>query len=234
MVVSMTASIRDSVTMVIYLPHYGVNARKGEGSFLSNITEDFELNILQSLTDIHQAGLVLKASKLAKAGRLQLMGISLGGVLTLMSAGIDQLFDRYLTFVGGGDIARVLSYPTESDPGSEISIALKGIHIPQERGREFMSRFDPITWAYMVHGKKIVMLNAEKDELLDREMSVNKLVNAYKESGNEVESVFFKGSHRPTFNIPQIWEMASKLILPIRRFLVDPNTIEELKNLEQH
>ncbi len=230
-VASMTAATRDSVTMVIYLPHFGV--RKGAEQYLTDVPQDFELNILQSLTDIHQAGQILKASPLSDPHRIQLLGFSLGGVLTLMSAGLDHFFDRYLTIVGGGDMAHLLAYPKEKDPQSEISMALKNINADESQGREYMSRFDAISWAYAVHGKSIVMLNAESDELIDRKLSVDKLLMAYRENGNDVDSIIYKGTHRPQFNMMTIWELTRKLLPSLRKFMTDPISAEKLKTLDE-
>ncbi len=231
MIASMVANVRDSVTMVIYLPHYG--ARKDVGTFLTDDPVAFDSTIMQSLADIHQAGLILKSSKMAKPGRLQLMGISLGGIMTLMSAGVDGLFDSYLTFLGGGDLAHALSYPKEQHPDGEISKALKDVHANEEEGREMMSRFDPITWSYLVKGKTIVMLNAEHDELLPHALCVDKLEKAYRASGNKVESIFFKGAHGTPTEMNVIWDLAKKSFLPFRKFMTDAESGRKLQELKE-
>lgn len=214
---SMIARFRDGVTMVIFLPHYG--PRRGEGQLITDNTAELEVNMLQSLADIHQAGLLLKSLKSVEARRLQLMGISLGGVLTLMSAGLDPLFDRYLSLVGGGDLAHILAKDFSSEPDSEIAQALKHLDWQQEEAREFISRFDPITWSYNVRNKSIVLLTAEKDEVIDREKSLDKLAKAYRDSGNKVETYFHPGGHRPKVSDLLKWKGLKNVVGPIARFI---------------
>ncbi|MDE2141776.1 MAG: hypothetical protein KGJ84_05130 [Elusimicrobia bacterium] len=78
------------------------------------------------------------------------MGLSLGGMIALISAGIDPVFDRYGTNVGGGDLANIVTYRKSGDVDSQTGRALKDIDWSVDQARFFLSRFDAITWPLKV------------------------------------------------------------------------------------
>lgn len=211
------------VVMLIYLPQFG--PRKLSEPFITKVPEDFELNILQSLADIRQSYQALKALPKVKPDDIGLMGLSLGGMITLISAGIDPVFDRYGTNVGGGDLANIVTYRKSGDVDSQTGRVLKDIDWSVDQARFFLSRFDAITWSLKVKGKTVVMINAENDELISKTLSLDPLLEGYRAAGSRVASIMHKGTHVFRSKEVGIWDSLTKVMLPMINF-IGPNDFD--------
>jgi len=211
------------VVMLIYLPQFG--PRKLSEPFITKVPEDFELNILQSLADIHQSYQALKSLPKVKPDDIGLMGLSLGGMITLISAGLDPVFDRYGTNVGGGDLANIVTYRKSGDVDSQTGRVLKDIDWSVDQARYFLSRFDAITWSLKVKGKTIVMINAENDELISKTLSLDPLLEGYRAAGSRVTSIRHKGTHVFRSKEVGLWDSLTKVMLPMINF-IGPNSFE--------
>src|SRR5207302_6369154 len=144
-----------------------------------------------------------------------LMGLSLGGMIGLVSVGIDPVFDRYATNVGGGDLANIVTYRKSGDVDSQTGRALKEIDWSVDQARFFLSRFDAITWSLHAKGKAFLMINADDDELTSKPLSLDPLVEGYREAGSSVRSLAHKGSH--VFRAKEVgyWDSLTKVMPPI-------------------
>lgn len=204
--------------MLIYLPQYGERKSATE-SFITKSPEEFEKNILQALADVHQSYQLLKSLNEVKKDDIGLMGLSLGAMVTLVSAGIDPIFDRYATNVGGGDLANIITYKKEGDVDSATAKVLKDIDWSIDQARFFLSRFDAITWSQNVKNKKITMINALNDELIIKEKSVDKLIEGYTLAGSNVNLIMHKGTHVFNFREVGIKDSFTKVLLPMANFI---------------
>ncbi len=194
---SMATKMNKGVVMIIYLPEYGPRKKNQQAPPFAADINEFKNSLLQSLVDIRVAGELLKTLDHVDQKQIQVGGLSLGALLTAISAGIDPFFDRYLLGLGGGDLANAMTLDKNKAKGI-IKDALANINWNVDFARKEMSSFDALTWAYTVKNKKITILNAENDELVDKNKSILKLTNAYKENGsNTVLQYEHKGSHVP-------------------------------------
>ncbi|MBI3551651.1 MAG: hypothetical protein HY077_03975 [Elusimicrobia bacterium] len=211
------ASSDRGVVMAIYLPHFG--PRRGATSFITKDPEEFEANMLQALLDIHQSYLVLKALPGVKTDDIGLMGLSLGAMVGLVSAGIDPVFDRYGTNVGGGDLANIVTYRKSGDVDSQTGSALKEIDWSVDQARFYLSRFDAITWSLNAKGKTFLMINALADELISKPLSLEPLLEGYRAAGSTVRTITHKGTH--VFRAKEVgyWDTLSKVMLPMLDFM---------------
>jgi hypothetical protein len=151
------------------------------------------------------------------------MGISLGALIALVDAGFDSGFARYASLVGGADIAHVMSYRKEEDPDSETSKALADVHWSEDQGRDFLSRFDPMTWAYAISGKEFFFWNAEEDELMIRENCVERIANELRDSNNKVNLVYHTGKHRVDLKKMGYKIFFKEVFTPLMRFYSGKN-----------
>ena len=143
-------------------------------------------------------------------------------MISLISAGIDPVFDRYLTLVGGGDLANVMSYKYRhpEDTGSETARALKDVQWSTDEARYFLSQFDAITWAHQIKNKKITMINAVDDELLDKEISIEKLFNIYKKNNPQATLIeYVGGGHVVDFFKIGFKKSFKQIVFPLLDFM---------------
>lgn len=214
------SSSNSGIVMLIYLPKYGPRKNpKDNKLFISNNFVEFEDNLLQALLDIRYSYEILRSLPETDTKQMGLMGVSLGGILTLISAGVDPVFDRYGVLVGGGDLAGIMSYRAEKDPNSETSRVLSGITWSEDYARQLLGGFDSITWAHNVKNKYILFLNAADDELINKERGINKLLNIYSQNNNKIEVKTHPGGHRPDFKKLGIWGMLKSIVFPVQKFI---------------
>jgi hypothetical protein len=215
---SIASALNDGIVMVIYLPEFGPRSKKGE-SFLDSNFEKFEENILQSVLDIHQSYQVLKSLDEVKKDDIGLMGFSLGGFTSLISAGLDPIFVRYSTNVGGGDLANIFLYKKSGDTTSMTGSALASVDWTVDRARFYFSRFDAITWSNRVANKKILMINANHDELISKSLSIDKLVDQYTNANSSVKLIMHEGTH--VFKAKEIGIIKSitQVVYPMLNFI---------------
>jgi dienelactone hydrolase len=214
------AKSNQGLVMLIYLPHFGPR-KQGSENFISSNFEAFEGNILQSLADIHQSYRALKELPKVRKDDMGLMGLSLGAMISLISAGIDPVFDRYATNVGGGDLANIVTYRERAgnDVDSETIKALKDVEWSVDQARFYMSRFDAITWSSNAKKKSVVMINADQDELIMKPLSIDPLIESYQRAGSPVQLIMHPGTH--VFKAKQVGYMntLTKVMLPMFKFI---------------
>ncbi len=212
-----TALLNRGVAMVIYLPHFG--PRRGDENFISKDLETFETNVLQTMADIHQSYLVLKSLTGVQQNNIGVMGLSLGGMMTLISAGVDPIYDRYATNVGAGDLANIVTYRKSGDVDSQTGLLLKNIDWTVDQARFYLSRFDAITWSLFVKNKTIVMINANSDELINRSLGLDPLIEGYRLAGSDVKQYFHKGTHVFKAKETGFFTSLRKVFLPMLKFV---------------
>ncbi len=194
---SMAARWKKGVVMLIFLPDYGPRKEDPAAPPFASELPMFKEKLFQALVDIRTSGELLKKQEDVDPNQMQLGGLSLGGLVAAMSAGIDPFFNNYMISMGGGDIANVLGMDKAKKTTSEVRKALANINWDLKQSRQELSALDPITWAYSPKGKKFTFVNSKEDELIDNEMSVQKLIRAYRENGNDVTYMEHHGGHVP-------------------------------------
>lgn len=194
---SLAAKMKKGVVMLIFLPDYGPRQEIPDALPFASDIHVFKEKLFQALVDVRVAGELLARQENVNPNQLQLGGLSLGGIVTAMSAGIDPFFHNYLIAMGGGDIAGILGMDKSKKTAPAIRKALSNIHWDINMSRQVLSSLDAITWAYQVKGKNITFVNSKDDELVDKDMSVLKLIQAYRENGNDVTYKEHIGSHVP-------------------------------------
>ena len=204
--------------MLIYLPHFGPRI-SGEEKFITKDQTEFEQNILQSLADIHLSYVLLRSLPQVQKKNIGLMGLSLGGMITLISAGLDPVFDRYATNVGAGDLANIITYRKSGDVDSQTGKLLKDIDWSVDRARFELSRFDAITWSQQVKNKKVLMINAVDDELINKNLSIDPLIEGYKLAGSKVDLIMHKGTHVFRAKDIGVWNSLTQVMLPMMNFI---------------
>jgi dienelactone hydrolase len=206
-----------SIVLVLYLPHYGPR-KDGSNSFITNNFEDFQNNVLQALLDTRLAYEILKSIPKVDSKQISLFGISLGGIMTLISAGVDPVFERYGVLVAGGDLAHIMADRSKDNPDGETAKVLKDISWTANKARIQFGAFDSITWAGSVKNKYIKFMIARDDQFIDRKMSVDKLVRAYRANENQVEVKVHDGGHQPSIQAIGYWKMLTQIYHPVMVF----------------
>lgn len=197
---SQVVKLYKGVVMLIYLPGYGPRKEDGQKHYFPSDLNDFKEGLFQSLVDIRVATELLKKQSYVDKNKLQLGGMSLGALVTLVVAGLDNTsYKKYFIGLGGGDLARVMGLDEagRKKTTKNVKDALENIQWNIDESRKALSVLDAMTWAYNVKNKHFTYIVATDDELMNREMSVMKLVEAYKSNSNQIDLFENAGRHVP-------------------------------------
>ncbi len=231
---------------VVYLPHYGKRKNHPDDVFLDRNIETLRENSKQAILDIHLAkDFLVNNTQLtfAHPRKSYLLGFSLGGIISSLSAGIDPgHFQAYSLYVGGGDLggtlARLIESGQEASDDEEVINVINrfadgGVDI--EEARLGYAPYDPITWAHRLKGNRVFMLNASKDTLIDPERSVMPLANEFRRH-NQFRIKWNGFKHNPKDENPL--KKLLEIVLPIKSFFNQgnprpPQSCQELDDFEQ-
>ena len=151
----------------IYVPMacYGVRrpANGAHYAYYAEHPEETVGNMRQTVMDVRRAKAVLAAHPEVDPDRISITGVSLGGIMTSLIAGVDGQFYRVVPILAGGDIAAITFHARETRRIREACTA-KGID--QAKLAEMLRPVDPLTFAARIRPDTCLMINASKDEVI--------------------------------------------------------------------
>lgn len=186
-----------AIVVVIHMPHYG-QRRQGNEEFLTSDLAAFRKNMAQLILDVHVLKNYLESRKNIDPTNLSLSGISLGAVMGLTVGAFDQSFSRYGFLVGGVDMANILMNRVRTRPSSEVAEALKGTRAEEPYLRDELAAVDSMTWLHRIKNKRMFLISASRDDIVDYKNSVEPMVESLKKQNNEIDHKVNDDEHSPT------------------------------------
>jgi len=119
----------------------------------------------QTVMDIRRAKALLASRPEIDPRKIGITGISLGGILTALAAGVDGGFYRVVPILSGGDIASIMFKAPETRRIRE-SFPAKGI--TQSDLAQFLAPVEPLNFASRIAPDHCLMINAEKDQTIPK------------------------------------------------------------------
>jgi len=152
----------------IYIPMacYGVR-RPADGAHFKYFAEHPEKtpdNLRQTVMDIRRAKAVLAALPEIDGKRIAITGVSLGGIMTSLAAGVDGTFSRVVPILAGGDIAAICFHDARETRRIRQACEAKGID--QKKLAEILKPVEPLTFASRIDPARCLMINALRDEVI--------------------------------------------------------------------
>jgi len=124
----------------------------------------------QGLQDVRRTADVLASRPEVDPARIGITGISLGGIVAAVSAGVEPRFQRAMLILAGGDLNTIIHHALETD---ELSRVIQGLP-PDERAEldRAIDAVDPLRHAAALRDRalagKVLMVNAGVDEVIPR------------------------------------------------------------------
>jgi dipeptidyl aminopeptidase/acylaminoacyl peptidase len=115
---------------------------------------------------VRRARAILAARPEIDRGRIGITGISLGGILTALSAGVDGGFARVAPILAGGDLAAITFHARES---RKIRAMMQAKGMTQDDAATVFAPVEPTHFAARIDPSRCLMINAADDEVILRE-----------------------------------------------------------------
>jgi len=224
----MTAGIvkQGIACFILYLPFHATRLPDEMKSKLSSLTPDEWFTGYQmAVTDVRQ--IIDWASQSNKIDRhkITVIALSLGAFVSSIAMGIDSRIKAGIFIVNGGNSGKIMQI-------SRVSLIRKGTRISKDEYRENQNMYakyltdvaekgfenvepakqtyliDPLTYAPMLKGRAVLMINARWDEIIPEEASLD-----FWRACGQCERVSYPATHA------SIWVWYPLIMIKINKFL---------------
>jgi dienelactone hydrolase len=174
--------------LFLKMPYYGPRRDpQVDRRMISPDPEETVAGMTQAILDIRRATAWLAEQEEVDAGQLGVFGISLGGITGALALTAEPRLQNGCLLLAGGDIARVA---WESPELEKIRRRWSDQGGNREQFQNLLQMVDPVIYADRVQDRRILMLNADQDEIIPRECTES-LWRAF----GEPEIVWYPGGH---------------------------------------
>ncbi|NOZ63571.1 MAG: hypothetical protein GXO71_01235 [Caldiserica bacterium] len=149
--------------------------------------------IVQAVNDIRAGTSWLMSRPDVDSNRIGICGVSLGGMIGVLSAGVLGDFSRGAFLLTGGDLYEIISRYQDSPQYQKITKtleALGGKGGMEKFLRNLLSPYDPITFAPRLDKSEILLINTENDEIIPRASTL-----ALRKSLPRARILWYPGGH---------------------------------------
>jgi len=179
---------RGVAALFVKLPYYG--PRRDPTSPRRMISPDPHETVegmTQAVLDIRRAAAWLGSREEVDEQRLGVCGISLGGITSGLAATAEPRLKNVCMVLAGGDIGRIAWESPELEKVRRYWTDKGGT---REEFLATLKEIDPVTYAANVRGRRMLMLNADRDEVVPRACTES----LWKAFGRP-EIVWYEGGH---------------------------------------
>ena len=152
--------------LFIKMPYY-VERRdpKNPRRMISRIPEQSVEGMTQAVLDIRRAAAWLRARPEVDGRRLGITGISLGGIMSALSAPAEPTFHKVAIYLGGGNLAEIL-WTLDHSEARQFRGQWKEKGGTRESFINLMKPVDPATYGHLLKNRDVLMVAARKDEVV--------------------------------------------------------------------
>ena len=154
-------------SLFVKMPYYGERRSPTRNKMITTNPRESAEGMRQGVLDIRQATAWLAARPEVDERRLGITGISLGGIMSALAAGIEPRLTSCALYLGGGDFANVL-WHHEDGKAADFRKAWQAAGGDQSTFAEILRPIDPCTYGQRLTGRRILMVNATQDEVIPR------------------------------------------------------------------
>jgi dienelactone hydrolase len=155
---------RGVAALFLKMPYYGERRQEGSPARMVSVDPvETARGMTQAVLDIRRAASWLASQQDVDDGQIGVLGISLGGITAALVTGIEPRITKACLILAGGDMGEVAWQSTEM---TELRERWTAQGHTKEELFELLRPVDPVTYARPVAGRKILMLNASRDEVV--------------------------------------------------------------------
>lgn len=182
---------RGIAALFVKMPYYGERRPGGSSRrMLSPNLDETVAGMTQAVLDIRRAATWLEHRPEVDGKQLGVMGISLGGIMSCLSASAEPRFQKIAMYLAGGNMHSAI-WDSEISEIRRYQNEWKAAGETRESFIKKMADVDPITHADCLKNRKILMVNAKNDEVIPRECTMA----LWEKIGNPTEIVWLDAGH---------------------------------------
>jgi dienelactone hydrolase len=153
----------------LYMPMAYYNARRPKDNAHLRWIDDDPNRVVQPVRqtalDVRRAKAILAGRPKVDPERIGITGVSLGGIMTAIAAGIDGDFYRIVPILSGGDVATLVFHTRETRKERERFLE-KGID--RDKLAAIMAPVEPLNFAARIDPARCLMINADQDQVIPK------------------------------------------------------------------
>jgi dienelactone hydrolase len=169
-VMARALAMRGVAALYFPMPYY--NSRRPEGTarqdLLLRAQQDVN-NLLspirQTVMDVRRAKAILASRPEIDPKRIGITGISLGGIMASLAAGVDGEFYRVAPIIAGGDIATLVFHAREL---RRVRQLLEEHGLARDDLAKVLDPVEPLNFASRIDPATCLMINAANDEVIPK------------------------------------------------------------------
>jgi len=154
----------------LYLPMPYYNARrpanKEHEQALAEDPRRAAEGLRQTVLDVRRARAILSSRPEVDASQVCITGISMGGIMTALAAGVDGEFARVVPILAGGDLATIIFHAHET---RKLRAAMEAKGMDRDAAAEALAPVEPLNFARRIRADHCLMINATEDEVIPKE-----------------------------------------------------------------
>ena len=217
---------RGIACFILYLPFHANRLPVEMKSRLSNLTPDEWFTGYQmAVTDVRRVIDWATQNEHTYNRQINVIALSLGAFVASMAMGIDRRIKAGVFIVHGGNTGKMMQTNSVSRFGKRYRVPDKEYRENQKNYSSYLAEvankgfenvtpaqrtylIDPVTYAPMLKGRPVLMINARWDEIIPQEASLD-----FWKACGECERIIFPATHA------SIWIWYPLIMRKINRFL---------------
>lgn len=184
-------AMRGIATLAIDAEYHGDRKQPGNDILSTYIYRNRDA-LVQTVIDLRRAVDFLQSRQEIDGKRIGYIGLSMGGILGGIVAGVDERIQAPILIVAGGDWGYLFStsqHPTAMQLREKNPELFKSA----QKMNEVMGVVEPVNWVARISPRPLLMINGKDDQIVPKECT-ERLFAAAKEPK---EIVWLEGGHMP-------------------------------------
>lgn len=184
--------------LVVGLPYTGPRRPADPEADLTAGVEILRDGVRQAVSDIRTAAAWLAARPENDPARIGICGVSLGGIIGALAAGVDGNFPRAAFVLAGGDLAAIITRDSPDTRRLRRMMAERGLD--EKELARLLHPLSPLTYASRLGRTRVLMINTTGDETIPASSA-----EAFHQALPDSEIRWYPGDHRGL--LPHVFEV---------------------------
>ena len=165
----MARSAAQNGMAAIYFPMSCYNRRRPAGDDHKQLLRDNPAHaadgIRQTVMDVRRAKSILVSRPEIDPGRIGITGISMGGIVAALAAGVDGDFAKVVPILAGGDLAAIVFHAHET---RKLRAMMQAKGLGRDDAAVVFAGVEPVNFASRIGAERCLMINAASDEVIPK------------------------------------------------------------------